>query len=274
MKRKNHNTLGLIACFMIFILKSSSLTLTMNRNPSSTRQIRQKRNTKDQKIYKYFAYGSNMALSTMTNLREIEPISYTPAILPNHELIFNVPGLPFVEPSFASVEPTQLMRNDINATDVCLVHGVLYELTEKDFVTICRTEGVPFAYQLHRCKPIPYTGDGKYAGRYALENELHSQQKQENATMNTNAHQEVDMISTTTSRLAFTLRAKPLPGSVQNIPPSQEYMNVLIRGAKEFAIDDDYVQKLKQIKVGRTLFGKGTAEKMLLAAERRNKWKL
>ena len=252
------------------MMKKSSL-------PMNIGQLKQKPSNENKQIYNYFAYGSNMALSTMINLREIEPISYTPAILPNHELLFNVPGLPYVEPSFASVEPTKIMINDkydnMNATDDCIVHGVLYELTEKDFITICRTEGVPFAYQLHRCKPIPYTGDGKYAGRDALENEVLLQQKQQNATMNPNSRQELDTALTPTSRLAFTLRAKSISGSVQNIPPSQEYMNVLIRGAKEFSIDDDYVQKLKQIKVGRTLFGKGTAEKMLLAAERRNKWK-
>ena len=51
-------------------------------------------NTKNQKptYYNYFAFGSNMASSTMTALRSLDPVASTAAILPNHRLAFNVPG--------------------------------------------------------------------------------------------------------------------------------------------------------------------------------------
>ena len=71
-------------------------------------------NTKNQKptYYNYFAFGSNMASSTMTALRSLDPVASTAAILPNHRLAFNVPGTAFVEPSWASVEP--LKEKDTN----------------------------------------------------------------------------------------------------------------------------------------------------------------
>ena len=146
-----------VATFLLCVAPSESLSLTTT-------------------TYNYFAYGSNMALSTMTDLRNIQPLSYSPAILPNHELVFNLPGIPFVEPSWASVEPTSTSTsistsksksNDYENTN--FVHGVLYQLSEQDFQQICQTEGVPFAYRLHRCEPIPYVGDGKNAGRMAWE---------------------------------------------------------------------------------------------------------
>eukprot|EP00566_Odontella_aurita_P022843 CAMPEP_0113561894 /NCGR_PEP_ID=MMETSP0015_2-20120614/20226_1 /TAXON_ID=2838 /ORGANISM="Odontella" /LENGTH=140 /DNA_ID=CAMNT_0000463733 /DNA_START=261 /DNA_END=683 /DNA_ORIENTATION=+ /assembly_acc=CAM_ASM_000160 len=55
--------------------------------------------------YNYFAYGSNMCSATMTALRGLNPLASTAAVLPGHELRFNVPGTPLVEPSWASVEP-------------------------------------------------------------------------------------------------------------------------------------------------------------------------
>merc|ERR1719162_379837 len=97
----------------------------------------------------------------MTDLRSLSPIAYTPAILPFHKLVFNVPGMPFVEPSFASVEPTSSGynkndKNDFfpdngNETD-SVVHGILYKLSEQDFLKVCQSEGVPFSYRLHRCE--------------------------------------------------------------------------------------------------------------------------
>lgn len=228
-----------------------------------------------QATYNYFAYGSNMALTTMTDLRNIEPISYTPAVLPFHKLVFNLPGIPFVEPSAASVEPMNSFVNSLNNTtlsfdnnetilyhDISVVHGILYTLSEQDFVKVCQTEGVPFSYRLHRCQLIPYTGDGYNAGRLAFE------------------QYQTERIATST---AFTLRSMPLRRGSNiggnsnnyitrnNIPPSQAYMNVLIRGAREFGLDADYLQELEQIPVGPTLFGDGIAENMLRAAEERKK---
>lgn len=193
------------------------------------------------RTFHYFAYGSNMALTTMTALRDLDPLACTPAVLPGHRLLFDVPGLPWVEPSWASVEPTTTEEEEEE-----VVHGVLYTLTEEDFVSVCRTEGVPLSYRLHRCAPVPYRGDGAAAGRAAL------------------ARPDRPRVR------AFTLRS---PGTdvarKTHRAPSRAYRNVLVRGAKEFALDADYVQRLENIIPGKTLFGDGFAERMLTAAEQR-----
>ncbi len=211
--------------------------------------------TTQPKYYNYFAFGSNMASSTMTALRNVSPVASTAAVVPNHRLAFNVPGTPLIEPSWASIEPSD--------NDVC--HGVLYKLTEEDFRIVCETEGVPFGYTLHRCRVIPYRGNGEDAGYKALDKVLTS-----------NANQEEDHDQGTANVrnrqgtvAAFTLRASRKEWRKgKDIPPSRAYLNVLIRGAEEFQIDGEYVDKLRGITPGRTL-GNGIAETMLQAAERR-----
>ena len=170
----------------------------------------------------------------MINLRNLKPIASTAAVLYDHRLAFNVPGTPFVEPSWASVE--------IDSGSV--VHGVCYKLSEEDFATVCQTEGVPFAYRLHRCNVVPYVGNGVNAGKLTDE---------------------------TKTIQAFTLRAgRKSWREAKDIPPSQSYLNVLLRGAKEFQLDEDYMQQLERIECAKNTIGGGFAEKMLQLAELRN----
>lgn len=210
--------------------------------------------------YNYFAYGSNMAISTMMNLRNLSPLASTAAILPAHTLRFNIPGVPLVEPSSASVEPIIDMDKAVDVDTMIergqLVHGVLYKLTEEDFASVCSTEGVPFAYSLHRCRVIPYSGDGKRAGEACLRK----------------LDDDLNQASNEWGVAAFTLRAAREKWRKGNdIPPSQSYLNVLIRGAKEFALDESYLEKLQLIKAGRTFPGNGLAEEMLRRAEERTR---
>jgi hypothetical protein len=193
-----------------------------------------------------------MCSSTMINLRNITPLASSAAILPGHTLRFNIPGLIGVEPSSAAVEP---IDGDLDAFDKShIVHGVLYKLSEKDFETIIRTEGVPFAYSLHRCRVLSYNGDGKKAGEECLQRITDG-----SASIN------FDEVGIS----AFTLRAARKEWrSAKDTPPSQSYLNVLIRGAIEFQMDEDYVSMLKSIKPGRTFFGNGLAEEALKWSER------
>ena len=71
---------------------------------------------------------------------------------------------------------------------------------------------------------------------------------------------------------AYTLRAaskalRAQPKSA-DAAPSQSYANVLIRGAKEFGLDADYLHMLETMPTGQTIGG-GTAERMLDAAIKR-----
>lgn len=74
-----------------------------------------------------------MCSSTMIDLRKTSPIASSAAILPGHELRFNIPGLVGVEPSSASVEPVRAKLLDSRNQ---VVHGTLYKLSENDFTTI------------------------------------------------------------------------------------------------------------------------------------------
>lgn len=159
-----------------------------------------------------------MYSETMKSLRKLNPISSNPAILENYQLKFDIPGMPLIEPSWASVEK-------------CIdsqVHGVLYELSANDFNSVCRTEGVPFSYILERCQVRVYED-----------------------------HEETS---------AFTLVKSPIlrmNGSTSLIPPSQSYLNVLIRGAEEYNLDEEYIKKLKSIESNKAMIGNGVAEDML-----------
>ena len=211
-------------------------------------------------VYYYFAFGSNMEPTTMTALRNVNPLSSTAAILPNHSLRFNVPGTPLLEPSWASVEPclsNELeLQNEKKFFDARqnVVHGVLYKLNQNDFRTVCRTEGVPFAYSLHQCNVIPYLGDGKDAGQRAYHQAV--------AASNYSSTVKSKRVGIS----AFTLRAASTKvRNEKDIPPSSSYLSILIKGAKEFRIDSEYVDKLQRLPIGRTI-GNGFSEGMLKTA--------
>lgn len=217
--------------------------------------------TSNKNYYNYFAFGSNMASSTMTALRNLEPVASTAAVLPDHRLAFNVPGTPLVEPSWASIEPKPSNGPDDSVGTCSNVHGVLYKLTEQDFEAVCNTEGIPFGYTLHRCRVIPYKGNGDTAGEEALQSHLDG--------INDESGRRVPP-----SIFAFTLRASREEWrKAEDTPPSRAYLNVLIRGSEEYQLDQQYVEFLKDIVPGKTMFGNGVAQMMLEAAERRSSFR-
>ena len=211
--------------------------------------------------YKYFAIGSNMVPSTMTSLRNLAPLSATAAILPNYELRFNIPGNSFIEPSAASVQQRIPLAttDEIYETGFC-VHGVLYTLTEDDFVKLGRSEGVPFAYIWERCFPIPYIGNNQNAGHEAL---LLQQQQQQ---------QQLEPVASQTAE-AFVLTANPLFASSKsnpkNIPPSNSYLQILKDGAKYWKMDETYRMYL-QNDIATDPIIPGISKQLLQLAERMN----
>lgn len=168
--------------------------------------------------YNYFGYGSNMVTSTMTDMRRITPLAMTAAILPNHRLRFNLPGLPGLEPSAASVEPCPGEA----------VHGVCYTLTAKDFGKVGQTEGVPFGYKWQPVYLATYIGNNDDAGLQAALRK-----------------------DTTDIQMAYTLVATfPRPN---DIPPSKSYLGLIQQGAQEWKMDQGYQDKLKQIEYANNL---------------------
>jgi hypothetical protein len=55
----------------------------------------------------YFAYGSNLNSDVFEGRRGVTPLDVRVGVLEGYRLAFNMPGVPLLEPSFASVEPSE-----------------------------------------------------------------------------------------------------------------------------------------------------------------------
>jgi hypothetical protein len=82
----------------------------------------------------YFAYGSNMNQGVFVGRRGIRPKFIAPAKITGWQLAMEHPGVPFVEPVFATIKE----QKDAE------VHGVLYKITEPDFKRLCHSEGAAY----------------------------------------------------------------------------------------------------------------------------------
>ena len=101
----------------------------------------------------YFGYGSNMSTQYLVKRRKIIPFSSKVGILENYQLIMNMGGPNFLEPSFANIRP----YNGSN------VEGVIHKIGKHDLQKIVKTEGED--YQLQRLSV--YT-EGKIKTAYTL----------------------------------------------------------------------------------------------------------
>jgi len=138
----------------------------------------------------YLAYGSNLCAQTFRGQRGIRPLSQINVSAPSLRLVFDLPGLPYVEPCFANTAPRKIPKlpdppklppdlphPPINPPstdssrdeegniktlpgdpiwDKGLV-GVVYEVTPEDFAKIVATEGGGASYAdiLVPCLPLP-----------------------------------------------------------------------------------------------------------------------
>ncbi|KAL4969529.1 gamma-glutamyl cyclotransferase gliK [Aspergillus stella-maris] len=98
----------------------------------------------------YFAYGSNIQVSVLTR-RRITPLDIQPVVVPTHYLTFDIFGIPYAEPSFASVaafpvgKKTTLRTHGVTR-DVPAVHGLAYLLVPADYRQLVISEGGGVAY--------------------------------------------------------------------------------------------------------------------------------
>jgi phage replication-related protein YjqB (UPF0714/DUF867 family) len=88
----------------------------------------------------YFAYGSNLCVTQMA-LRCPNAIDPRPALLTDHDWLINQRGVATIEP----LAGTQ-------------VHGVLWQVTDRDLATLDSAEGVPVRYRRDRL--TVHTDDG------------------------------------------------------------------------------------------------------------------
>ncbi|KAI5308121.1 hypothetical protein KEM55_006518, partial [Ascosphaera atra] len=152
--------------------------------------------TDEDKTVLYLAYGSNMCAEKFREARGINPLSEMNVMVPELKLTFDMPGVPYLEPCFASTqfrdperdegkkkengegdaggevngekekETDQLLDSDAKATKDAWnkpLVGVAYEVTMSDYAQIIATEGAGSAYEdiVVNCYPFEddYTPD-------------------------------------------------------------------------------------------------------------------
>ena len=79
----------------------------------------------------YFGYGSNMSTRYLVKRRKIIPVSSNVGVLKDYQLIMNMGGPNFLEPSFANIRNCRGFN----------VEGVVHEIDQKDLQKIVNTEG-------------------------------------------------------------------------------------------------------------------------------------
>jgi phage replication-related protein YjqB (UPF0714/DUF867 family) len=91
-------------------------------------------------VHSYFAYGSNLCVAQMAR-RCPDAVNPRPAILADHDWLINQRGVATVEP-FTGTH----------------VHGVMWQLSDRDLATLDSAEGVPVRYRRDRL--TVHTHDG------------------------------------------------------------------------------------------------------------------
>ena len=140
------------------VLTSSRFSESLSRRRRRSRGIRgfesaraskeeeeEEEEERDEDVVNYFAYGSNVGSQTFSSRRNMRPIRVQNGKIRDYRLTFNVAGLPYFEPAFASVT-----RNEGEET-----HGVCYSITKEEFRYLLQTEG---SYDVVDVDVIAYDG--------------------------------------------------------------------------------------------------------------------
>ncbi|KAI1815317.1 hypothetical protein GGS20DRAFT_576214 [Poronia punctata] len=231
-------------------------------NPSSD-------STKKKKTILYLAYGSNLSAQTFLGMRGIRPLSQINVSAPAFDLVFNLPGMPYMEPCFANTRPRQIPNNTptpaASTTQLLLspsdrgptwskgVYGVVYEVTPEDYATIIKTEGGGQGYQdvLTPCFELPpdlHVPEKPVVPRPFLAHTLYAPDL---------SHEEGQDRKGFPGRL-FT------PIHRNDAQPSARYLKLIRDGAREHGLPEDYQTYLSQLRsytvtrtrqyIGRILF--------------------
>ncbi|KAJ4390995.1 hypothetical protein N0V93_004594 [Gnomoniopsis smithogilvyi] len=156
----------------------------------------------------YVAYGSNMSTAKFTGSRGIKPICSIRVRIPGFRLAMQIPGVPYSEPSFASITPRTLAEAE-KGTEPDVI-GVAYLILQCQYKRVIASEGGGIAYRDIRVLCEPLCGiDRKGLG---------------------------DRIEMRT--LATAMLRKPAP------LPSQRYMAILEQGSRESQLPLSYQQYL------------------------------
>lgn len=161
----------------------------------------------------YLAYGSNMSTEKFTRGRGIIPLATARVRVPDWILAFNIPGLPYSEPTFTSVIP----RDPSAKSDWCIpdVLGVAYLITQDQYVRVLGSEGGGIAYDDIEVEAVPVE------------------------------KQDADVIGP-------KIKVRTLGSAMERIPwpkPSRRYMNIILAGSSEVKMPEMYQRYLESINV-------------------------
>lgn len=129
----------------------------------------------------YFAYGSNMSAQTFRDHRGINPLNERAVRIPGWELRFDVYGVPYQEPAFASIAPTTNTATNTNTTTTASagaplsrslseveVHGIAYLVTREQYTHIIASEGGDIVYQQMELLAVPVDPLGEADERFKV----------------------------------------------------------------------------------------------------------
>ncbi|KAL2135475.1 hypothetical protein VTI74DRAFT_8334 [Chaetomium olivicolor] len=175
----------------------------------------------------YLGYGSNMRSTSMTD-RKVTPLATKVVTVPTHYVTFDVFGIPYSEPCYASIEQfpdgesgqLHLVHNGNPAVKVPPLCGVAHHLTASDFHRLLVTEGSGVVYDVVEVQA------------YELDDRR---------------------IAKGQPFTAYALKAK-WPQRPSGIP-SARYMKLFMEGARENNLPTDYIAYLENFPSYRKLEG-------------------
>ncbi|CAL6388235.1 unnamed protein product [Bathycoccus prasinos] len=102
------------------VKRSSASASTSRREEDEDEDNAGRQAAEDAFFVNYFAYGSNVGSKTFSTRRNIQPKRVQNGKILDYQLSFNVPGVPFLEPAFASVT-RQKRQGSYDVVDVDVV---------------------------------------------------------------------------------------------------------------------------------------------------------
>lgn len=200
----------------------------------------------------YLAYGSNLCAETFQGRRGIRPLSQTNVVVPELVMTFDLAGLPYVEPCFANTkyrsrepkfpssnpETAQLLQSSKRKYHKSRwqkgLVGVVYEVSKADFAHIIATEGGGASYQdvLVDCYELAPTEQ--------IVPDLPTSEPFKAHTLYSPVFPPGEKPPTEGGRFS-----RPDPDYAQ---PSARYLKLIIDGADEHGLPEEYKRYLRQLR--------------------------
>jgi hypothetical protein len=107
----------------------------------------------------YLAYGSNMCAQTFQDRRNILPLAAVNVVVPELELTFDLPGVPYLEPCFANCKWRDVDQDEFvdaaadaeEKQDSKALIGVVYEIRPEGYQHVIATEGPTYTDVVVNC---------------------------------------------------------------------------------------------------------------------------